>query len=171
MPIIMTDQAVHMDNHQSHCNDFHEGNPESPFWRHARHPQNVGELTPADGEAQGFGSCGDTLEIFLRICDEYIEDIRYMPHGCVYTVACGSAMSVLAKGRSIESALSIEPTDIEKELGGLPEDHLHCARLAVNSLGEAIADHYRRKYGKGSPKPTATMTSVHRKTASTTSEC
>jgi nitrogen fixation NifU-like protein len=34
---------------------------------------------------------------------------------------------------------------VENELGGLPEDHKHCARLAVNTLGEAIADHYRRK--------------------------
>jgi nitrogen fixation NifU-like protein len=160
-----------MDSHQFHIDDFHGGKPESPFWRHARHPQNVGKITQADGEAQGVGSCGDTLEVFLRIYDEYIDDIRHMPHGCVYTVACGSAMSILAKGRSIENALSIEPTDIEKELGGLPEDHLHCARLAVNSLGEAVADYYRRRYGKENPKPAATMTAVPRKTVPTTSEC
>lgn len=160
-----------MDDHQLHIDGFHGGNPESPFWRHARHPQNVGKITPADGEAKGVGSCGDILEVFLRISDECIEDIRHIPHGCVYTVACGSAMSVLAKGRSIESALGIEPTDIEDELGGLPEDHLHCARLAVNSLGEAIADHYRRRYGKECPKPAVTTIAVPRKTASTTSEC
>jgi nitrogen fixation NifU-like protein len=41
-------------------------------------------------------------------------------------------------------ALRLQPENVSDELGGLPEDHLHCARLAVNTLGEAIEAHYRR---------------------------
>jgi len=37
-------------------------------------------------------------------------------------------------------------------LGGLPEDHMHCARLAVNTLGEAIADYYRNAANSGARK-------------------
>jgi len=48
----------------------------------------------------------------------------------------------LAQGRSLEEALQLEPEDVAKAFGGLPEDHRHCARLAVNTLGEAIADYY-----------------------------
>jgi len=40
--------------------------------------------------------------------------------------------------------LELEPHDVVTALGGLPEDHLHCARLAVNTLGEAIADYYSK---------------------------
>jgi nitrogen fixation NifU-like protein len=53
-------------------------------------------------------------------------------------------MSEMAKGKSLEDALRLQPQDIDTLLGGLPSDHLHCARLAVNSLGEAIDDYYRR---------------------------
>ena len=67
-----------------------------------------------------------------------------LPQGCVYTLVCASAMSELAKGRDLDQALELEPHDVADALGGLPEDHLHCARLAVNTLGEAIADYYRR---------------------------
>jgi nitrogen fixation NifU-like protein len=61
------------------------------------------------------------------------------------SIACASAMSELARNCKLEQALEISPQDVEAELGGLPEDHLHCARLAVNTLGEAIADCYRRR--------------------------
>ncbi len=101
-------------------------------------------LENADGRAIGVGSCGDSLEITLRLQGETIAEIGYCPKGCHFTVACGRAVSSLALGRTVEQALSLQPEDVEQELGGLPEDHRHCARLAVNTLGEAIADSYRQ---------------------------
>ena len=53
-------------------------------------------------------------------------------------------MSELVKGKSLDEVLYFEPDDIVANLGGLPEDHMHCARLAVNTLGEAIADYYEK---------------------------
>jgi nitrogen fixation NifU-like protein len=116
------------------------------FWSHAQHPHNTDSLINADGQGNAVGSCGDSLNVLIKIKDERIEAIRQTPNGCVYTVACGSAMSVLAKGRHLETALKIEPEDVEAVLGGLPDDHRHCARLAVNTLGEAIADYYHRRH-------------------------
>ena len=52
-------------------------------------------------------------------------------------------MSEPVKGRSLDDALYLEPDAVAAALEGLPEDHMHCARLAVNSLGEAIADYYK----------------------------
>jgi nitrogen fixation NifU-like protein len=117
----------------------------SPFWRHARTPLNLGFCDRASASATGVGSCGDKIHIDLSIKHHTIEQIRYKPEGCVYTLACSSAMSVLAQGRTIDDALQLQPEDVVYELGGLPEDHLHCARLAVNTLGDAIADYYRRE--------------------------
>ena len=51
-------------------------------------------------------------------------------------------MSELARGRDLDHALEVEPYDVVDALGGIAEDHLYCARLAVNTLGEAIADSY-----------------------------
>jgi nitrogen fixation protein NifU and related proteins len=116
------------------------------FLRHIRSPHNIGSLDRADGQATGVGSCGDSLQVFLRIGDETITQIRYHYEGCQYTLACASAMSKLAQGRTLPQALELEPSDVVAELGSLPADHLHCARLAVNTLGEAIDDYYQKRW-------------------------
>ncbi|MCU0604512.1 MAG: iron-sulfur cluster assembly scaffold protein [Desulfobacterales bacterium] len=115
------------------------------FFRHANMPSNLGTIEPPSGRALGVGRCGDSIEVTLGVVGERVAEVRCRPCGCEYTVACASAMSELARERTLEQALEITPRDVEVELGGLPEDHLHCARLAVNTLGEAIADCYRRR--------------------------
>jgi nitrogen fixation NifU-like protein len=115
------------------------------FVRHANLPANMGTIADPDGKAVGVGQCGDAIEVTLRVVAERIAAIRYVPRGCVFTLACASAMSVMAENKTLDQALDLSPQDVERLLGGLPEDHLHCARLAINTLGEAIADCYRRR--------------------------
>jgi nitrogen fixation protein NifU and related proteins len=114
------------------------------FLRVARYPKNIGSLDNPSGQGAAVGKCGDSIEVSLRIESGAIADIKVCPRGCIYTLVCASAMSELAKGRDLDQALELEPHQVADALGGLPEDHLHCARLAVNTLGEAIADYYRR---------------------------
>ena len=116
----------------------------------ARFPKNIGWLDNPSGKGAAVGKCGDSIEVSLRIDRGTIADIKVLPHGCLYTLVCASAMSELAKGRDLDQALELEPHEVADALGGLPEDHLHCARLAVNTLGEAIADYYRRTSVSGS---------------------
>lgn len=123
--------------------DFHKA--KSRMIRHVATPSNQGTVADPSGRARGVGSCGDSLEVTLRVQGTRITEIRCMPCGCAFTIACASAMSEMARSRTLEQALEITPQDIEAELGGLPEDHLHCARLSVNTLGEAVADCYRRQ--------------------------
>ncbi len=78
-----------------------------------------------------------------RIHQGAIADIKVSPTAAS-TLVCASAMSELAKGRDLDHALELEPQEVVTALGGLPEDHMHCARLAVNTLGEAIADYYKK---------------------------
>jgi nitrogen fixation NifU-like protein len=117
------------------------------FIVHANQPRHMGTLSDANGYAKGVGVCGDAIEVYLSINSRKITDIRHAPQGCTYTVACGSAMSHLAYGRTLAQALKITPDDVAKELDGLPEDHMHCAALAVNTLGEAIDDYYQKVWG------------------------
>ena len=114
------------------------------FLRVARFPQNLGFLDNPNGQGVAVGKCVDSIEVSLRVESGSIADIKVYPRGCVYTLVCASAMSEMAKGRDLDKALELEPDDVAESLGGLPQDHLHCARLAVNTLGEAIADYYRR---------------------------
>jgi nitrogen fixation protein NifU and related proteins len=108
----------------------------------ARYPKNIGTLDNPSGQGAAVGQCGDSIEVSLQIETGAIAKIKVLPRGCIYTLVCASAMSELAMGRNLDQALELEPQDVVAALGGLPADHLHCARLAVNTLGEAIADYY-----------------------------
>jgi len=118
------------------------------FLQHAESPQNLGVIQNPDGFAEGIGSCGESMEVAVLVQHNRIADLKFNPKGCLYTIVSGSAMTAMVKGRLLEDALEIQPEDVEKELGGLPEDHKHCARLAVNTLGEAIEDYYRNAMGR-----------------------
>ncbi len=115
------------------------------FLSHANQPRNVGTITESDGSSCLTGKCGDSMRIDLKVHDGVIEKIRVAPEGCVFTKACASVVSELAQQKTLEQALEIEPEDIKNVFGGLPDDHMHCARLAVNTLGEAIAEVLRRE--------------------------
>jgi nitrogen fixation NifU-like protein len=109
--------------------------------KHARNPQNIGALDPADGSAVVTGSCGDTMEIYLRQDPEgRIRQVGFLTDGCGPTVACGSMISILAKGLSAEKALLISTDELLRALGGLPPESVHCAELAVNTLRSAVRD-------------------------------
>lgn len=118
------------------------------FYVHANQPRNMGAVPEAEGKATGVGVCGDSIEIHLSVKNLEIVRIGQIPHGCTYTVACGSAVSHLVSGKTLDDALKVTPEDVASELGGLPEDHMHCASLAVNTLGEAIEDYYRKIWGE-----------------------
>jgi len=119
------------------------------FFSHANEPRNIGSLAVPDGTGNAVGQCGDSITVDLQVDGNVIRDIKVAPKGCLYTKACASAVSELAKGKDLTAALQIEPEDVERVLGGLPEDHLHCARLAVNTLGEAISDALGRQVNNG----------------------
>jgi nitrogen fixation NifU-like protein len=131
------------------AHEKHEVSVSQNLLKHAQYPQNIGTLTQPSGYAATQGQCGDLVEVAIAVRDEKIEDIRLLPHGCLFTVACASALAELAQGMTIDEALDLEPDRVVEVLDGLPEDHLHCARLVVNGLGEAIADYF---YNNGNKK-------------------
>ena len=101
-------------------------------------PNNVGELAHADSYVRITGPCGDTIEMWLAIEDGIISDIGFMTDGCGATITCASHVTGAAKGRTIEEALGITPQDVVEYFEGLPDEHKHCAKLAVMTLTAAI---------------------------------
>ena len=116
----------------------------SPVIRYVQFPTNLGVLPNPSGQASILGVCGDSMEVTIKVEDGVVKDIRALPNGCGYTAACASAMTELAKGRMLDEAVQLEPEDIKAVLGGLPQDHYHCAQLALESLCAAIEDYYRK---------------------------
>jgi nitrogen fixation NifU-like protein len=106
----------------------------------ARNPKNVGRLSEPDAQAVVRGWCGDTMEIYLRLNSESIQQATFMTDGCGPSVACGSMLTQLIQGMSLEEANEVRLAGLLKALDGLPEESAHCAELAVNTLQEAIAN-------------------------------
>ncbi len=112
---------------------------------HAMQPRNVGELRGADGHAVFQGPCGDTMEIWLRISQDRIEQANFWTDGCGTSIAAGSMVTELARGKGLLEAMEINKKDVLEALGGLPEESEHCALLAATTLKLAIADYLERR--------------------------
>ena len=108
---------------------------------HAMNPRNVGDMEDANGFAKVTGSCGDTMEMWLKIRNGTISDASFMTDGCGTTIASGSMVTELVKGKSITEAGKISQGDVLSALGGLPQESEHCALLAASTLKEAVKDY------------------------------
>jgi len=108
---------------------------------HIRNPRNVGLISNADGQASITGPCGDTMEIWLRVQDGIIEQAAFWTDGCGTTIAAGSMATELAKGKRVAEVFRIAQQDVLDALGGLPDESVHCALLAANTLKEAVKDY------------------------------
>ena len=115
----------------------------------ANQPQNMAVMEEVDGYGLVFGACGDTMEFFVRLDGDRIQDVSFMTDGCGPTVACGSMVTRMAQGKSLAEAAAIEAAEVIIALDGLPAEHVHCATLAVNTLHEALADCCQEDDGGG----------------------
>ena len=110
----------------------------------ALEPKNVGELENPDGAARITDSEGATMQIHLRIDEGIIRDSKFITDARGPTIAFGSVVTELVKGKTPEEAARIGEGDIVLILGSLPEDDPHTPELAVNTL-QAALENYKEK--------------------------
>lgn len=102
---------------------------------HFEHPRNVGEVPDADGQVRVENpACGDVLELSVKVEGKRISDVRFRAKGCVPAMACGSAVTMLAKGKVLAEARLIGRDDVARTVGGVPPSSGHAAQLAVDAL-------------------------------------
>jgi nitrogen fixation NifU-like protein len=122
---------------------------------HATKPRNVGSMDGADAHALVQGPCGDNMEMWLKTKDGVIKNLTFWTDGCGATIACGSIVTDLAKDKKLGEALAISAEVIVNSLGGLPDDHIHCAGLAALTLKKVIIEYmdiqkepWKKAYGR-----------------------
>lgn len=108
---------------------------------HAMYPRNVGSMSNADGFGSVTGPCGDTMEIWIRVKEGKVVNATFWTDGCGTSIAAGSMVTELAEGVTAIGALGITQQEVLDALGGLPEESVHCALLAANTLREAVRDY------------------------------
>ena len=115
---------------------------------HYERPHNVGSL---DSRSDRVGSalvgapeCGDVMKLQIEVDEnENIIDAKFKTFGCGSAIASSSLATEWVKGKSIDSAYSIQNVDIVEELS-LPPVKIHCSVLAEDAIKGAIDD-YRKK--------------------------
>ncbi len=116
---------------------------------HFKNPRNTGEIKSPDAKStEGSLACGDMVTMYLKIDPKTlkIKDIKFKSYGCASNIATCSALTVLAKGKTLEQAKKLRFQEIAEYLGGLPTIKMHCAVLATVALQSAIKN-YEEKHG------------------------
>ena len=104
-------------------------------------------LHQPDGYGKRVGDCGDVVEFFVKVSDHRLTRISFTTKGCLNTTACCNTVAALARDKTIDQAWEITPEHVKDYLKTLPEDHEHCAELAVGGFYLALSD-YQAKWKK-----------------------
>jgi len=113
---------------------------------HFKNPRNMGEIPDADGIGTvGNPVCGDMMEVYIKVKDKRIVDIKFKTFGCGAAIATSSMVTELAKGKTLEEAKKITRANVAESLGGLPKIKMHCSNLAADALHHAIEDYYKKQ--------------------------
>lgn len=113
---------------------------------HFMNPRNVGTMENPDGYGKvGNPSCGDIMELFLKIENEIITDVKFRTFGCASAIATSSISTEMVLGKNIHEALDITNKVVAEALGGLPATKMHCSVLAEEALKEAIEEYLSKK--------------------------
>ena len=79
-------------------------------------------------------ACGDVLKLTAKLAGRQIADIRFRAKGCVAAMACGSALTELIKGKTVEEAQQVSREELVCKVGGVPEASAHASHLAMETL-------------------------------------
>ncbi len=113
---------------------------------HFMNPRNVGEIPDADGVGmEGNPTCGDAMQIFIKVENDRIVDAKFRTFGCGAAIAVSSMITEMVKGKTLDEALAISKEAVAKELGGLPPQKMHCSNLGADALRKAIEDYKSRR--------------------------
>ena len=113
-----------------------------------KNPQNVGEIENPDGFGKvGNASCGDIMQITLKIENDIIVDAKFKTFGCAAAVATSSTATQMVIGMTIDEAEKLTNAKVVEKLEGLPPQKIHCSVLAEEAIKEAMKD-YRAKNNK-----------------------
>jgi nitrogen fixation protein NifU and related proteins len=104
-------------------------------------PLYMGAIDNPDGYGRVTGSCGDTMQIFLKFENDRIKEASFQTDGCGSSAVCGSFAAEMAIGKNPDEIVEITGEAILEKLGGLPKEDEHCAFLSAESLQEALHEY------------------------------
>jgi nitrogen fixation protein NifU and related proteins len=106
---------------------------------HFQHPRHAGELPDATAMAEIENPvCGDVVRISLKVDSGRVQEIRFKAKGCVPSMACASAVTELAAGKTLDEALALDRVDLIAAVGELPQASTHAMQVVLDALQAAL---------------------------------
>lgn len=107
---------------------------------YVQHPRNIGPLEGARYGVSGVPGEGPHVEVWIRIEGGLIVEAAYRTHGCPASIASGSCLCDLIRGRTPERARLLTADDLRLVLGGLPDGRGHFADMAIQAMAYALTE-------------------------------
>jgi len=106
---------------------------------HYKNPRKFGELPGKTHEAsETNASCGDMIEIYLKIKDGVVEDVGFKGVGCALSTAAASMLMEELVGKKEIEVKKWDRKKIEELMGEVNPGRVKCIMLPVVALGEAL---------------------------------
>lgn len=108
---------------------------------HFQNPRNVGEIADPDGVGTvGNASCGDIMQMFIKVNSDKITEAKFKTFGCGAAIATSSILTERIKGATLDEALKISEETSKEVLSHLPKEKIPCFTLATEALKLAIEE-------------------------------
>jgi nitrogen fixation NifU-like protein len=115
---------------------------------HFQNPKNVGEISNPDGVGTvGNASCGDIMQMFIKVNGDKITEAKFKTFGCGAAIATSSILTERVKGATLDDALKISEETSKEVLSQLPEEKIPCFTLATDALRLAIEEYRCKRAG------------------------
>ncbi|MEK6948130.1 MAG: Fe-S cluster assembly sulfur transfer protein SufU [Nanoarchaeota archaeon] len=107
------------------------------YWKN---PKNKGIINnPTSSFKDSNPSCGDIVQVDLKINNNKIEDIKFSGDGCIISQASASMLTEFIKNKTIDEAKNISRDDVLMMLGiELSGIRLKCALLCFKVFKYAL---------------------------------
>ena len=115
---------------------------------HFQNPRNVGEISSPDGMGTvGNASCGDIMQMFIKVKRDKITEAKFKTFGCGAAIATSSILTERIKGATLKEALKISEETSKEVLSQLPKEKIPCFTLATDALKLAIEEYRCKQIG------------------------
>ena len=115
---------------------------------HYRNPRNKGKMTDADVVIHDSNPlCGDQIDIYLKVKDGDIDDIKFDGRGCAISQASASMLTEMILKKPLTLAKDISKEDILENIGltNLGPARIKCALLSLKVLKMGMVKYYEDK--------------------------
>lgn len=108
-----------------------------------RNPKFRGKLHDPDGFYRLTGSCGDTMEMYIKVDSKSrrVQSVSYVTDGCGSSSVAGSFAAELATGKSFKEIQQLTGKDVINAIGKFPREEEHCAHLAIKTVQKALSSY------------------------------